>query len=151
VEHLTSRMEAEAEQYFEKIEELGGVIPAIEKAFFQQEIARAAYRYQQEIDGKERGIVGVNKYVEEDEGIEIPILEITEEMYQRQVERLGALKERRDAEAVPRCLAEIRRVCTEGENVMPALIEGAKAYCTLGEMMDEMREVFGTYREPIAF
>ncbi len=151
VEHLTSRMEEEAEHYFEKIKELGGVIPAIEKAFFQHEIARAAYRYQQEIDSRERGIVGVNKYVEEDEGIEIPILEITEEMYQRQVERLGALKERRDAEAVPRCLAEIRRVCTEGENVMPALIEGAKAYCTLGEMMDEMREVFGTYREPIAF
>ena len=151
VERLTNEMEEEAERYFEKIEELGGVLPAIEKAFFQQEIARAAYRYQQEIDSGARGIVGVNKYVEEDEGIEIPILEITEEMHRRQVARLTALKERRDEPTAMDCLAEIQRVCQEGENVMPALIEAAKAYCTLGEMMEVMREVFGTYRELAVF
>ena len=151
VEHLTNRMEEGAQRYFDKIEELGGVVPAIEKAFFQQEIARAAYRYQQEIDSGERGIVGVNKYIEEEAVIDIPILEITEEMHKLQVGRLKALKEKRDSEAVSGCLAAIRRVCHEGENVMPALIEGAKAYCTLGEMMDIMREVFGTYREPVTF
>jgi methylmalonyl-CoA mutase N-terminal domain/subunit len=151
MEQLTSRMEEEAERYFDKIDDLGGVVPAIEKGFFQHEIARAAYRYQQEIDSGERGIVGVNKYVEEDGGIEIPILEITEEMHNRQIGRLKALKERRDSEAVKTSLEQIRKACQEGINVMPFLIEGAKAYCTLGEMTDVMRDVFGIYREPTVF
>ncbi len=151
LEQLTNSMEEEAERYFVKIDDLGGVVPAIEKGFFQQEIARAAYRYQQEIDSGERGIVGVNKYVEEDDGIEIPILEITEEMHDRQVGRLKALKEKRDSEAVAASLEKIGRTCREGINVMPSLIEGAKAYCTLGEMTDVMREVFGIYRELTVF
>ena len=151
VEQLTNSMEEEAERYFVKIDDLGGVVPAIEKGFFQHEIARAAYRYQLEIDSGERGIVGVNKYVEDDGEIEIPILEITEEMHDRQVGRLKALKERRDSEAVAASLEKIRRACREDINVMPALIEGAKAYCTLGEMTDVMRDVFGIYREVTVF
>ncbi len=151
VESMTNRMEAEAEVYFDRIEKLGGVIPAIEKGFFQQEIARAAYRYQTEIDGDDRVIVGVNRYVEEDEKIEIPILEITREMHDRQIARLQALRERRDETAVSASLAEVRRVCTGTENVMPSLIEAATNHCTLGEIVDVMREVFGTYREPAMF
>ncbi|MFC1595626.1 methylmalonyl-CoA mutase [Gemmatimonadota bacterium] len=151
LESLTDKMEAEAEKYFERIENLGGVIPAIEKGFFQQEIARAAYRYQKEFDSDDRVIVGVNRFVEDDERIEIPILEITEEMYDRQVTRLRALRDRRDEAGVEAALAEVRRVCSGTENVMPSLIEAAKAYCTLGEIVDVMREVFGTYREPSMF
>jgi len=151
LESLTDKMEAEAEQYFERIEKLGGVIPAIEKGFFQQEIARAAYRYQKEIDSDDRVIVGVNRYVEEDEKIEIPILEITDEMHERQVTRLRALRDRRDEAGAREALAEVHRVCSGTENVMPSLIEAAKACCTLGEIVDVMREVFGTYREPSVF
>ncbi len=151
LEQLTNSMEEEAERYFVKIDDLGGVVPAIEKGFFQQEIARAAYKYQLEIDSGDRGIVGVNKYVEEDGEIDIPILEITEEMHDRQVARLKALKERRDSEAVAASLEKIRRACQEDINVMPTLIEGAKTYCTLGEMTDVMREVFGIYREVTVF
>lgn len=151
LEALTNSMEEEAERYFDKIDSLGGVIPAIEKAFFQQEIARAAYRYQKEIDLDERIIVGVNRYVEEDEQIEIPILEITDEMHSRQVSRLQALRENRDSAAAEKCLVEVRRACEQEENVMPSLIEAAKAYCTLGEIVDEMREIFGTYQEPTSF
>ncbi len=151
VESMTRRMEAEAEKYFERIERLGGVIPAIEKGFFQQEIARAAYRYQTEIDDDERVIVGVNQYVEEDEKIEIPILEITREMHDRQVSRLQALRERREEAAVEASLEEVRSVCAGTGNVMPSLIKAARNYCTLGEIVDVMREVFGTYREPAVF
>lgn len=151
LESLTDRMEAEAEQYFERIEKLGGVIPAIEKGFFQQEIARAAYRYQKEIDSDDRVIVGVNRFVEADEKIEIPILEITDEMYERQVTRLRALRDQRDEAGAREALAEVHRVCSGTENVMPSLIEAAKACCTLGEIVDVMREVFGTYRELSVF
>ncbi len=151
LESLTDRMETEAEAYFDRIDELGGVIPAIEKGFFQQEIARAAYRYQREIEQRQRTIVGVNDFVDPGEKIEIPILEITDEMQDRQIARLRALRARRDDNAAGRALEEIDRVCREGENVMPALIEAAKAWCTLGEIVDVMREVFGTYTEPAMF
>jgi len=151
VESLTDSMEAEAEAYFDRIDELGGVVAAIEKGFFQQEIARAAYRYQKEIERGERKIVGVNDYVDPEEEIEIPILEITDEMQQRQIERLRALRARRDDVAAGRALEEVERICTAGENVMPALIAAAHAWCTLGEIVDVMREVFGTYTEPAMF
>ncbi|MFC1545580.1 methylmalonyl-CoA mutase family protein, partial [Gemmatimonadota bacterium] len=104
-----------------------------------------------EFDSDDRVIVGVNRFVEENEKIEIPILEITEEMYERQVSRLRALRERRDDNGVKEALAEVHRVCSGTENVMPALVKAAKAYCTLGEIVDVMREVFGTYREPSMF
>jgi methylmalonyl-CoA mutase N-terminal domain/subunit len=151
VETLTDRMEEAAERYFEQIDQLGGVVAAIEKGFFQQETALAAYRYQEEIDSGERVIVGVNRYTEEGGRIEIPILEITEEMRDRQITRLKRLKEHRDNAAAAARLEEVRRVCISGENVMPALIEAALAYSTLGEIIDVMREVFGTYRETSRF
>jgi methylmalonyl-CoA mutase N-terminal domain/subunit len=151
VEAMTDRIEADAERYFEQIASIGGVVAGIEKGFFQQEIARAAYRYQEEIDDNERIIVGVNQHADPDERIEIPILEITQEMADRQLGRLNALKERRDNGAVADRLGDVRRACEEGQNVMPALVAAAKAYCTLGETVDVMREVFGSYREPASF
>jgi methylmalonyl-CoA mutase N-terminal domain/subunit len=151
LESLTEHIEKEAEEYFERIDSLGGVVAGIEKGFFQQEIARAAYRYQVEIDDGERIIVGVNEYVEEKEGIEIPLLEITEEIRSRQIDRLSRLRERRDNGHVSARLSELREVCEQGGNVMPTLIEASKAYCTLGEMVDVMRDVFGTYRESTTF
>ncbi len=151
VEMLTNRMERQAEEYFEKIEKLGGVVAGIEKGFFQQEIAKAAYQYQQEIDKKERIIVGVNEFVEPDEKIEIPILLIPEQVEKRQHARVKELRESRDHQQVKATLAELKSAAEENRNLMPYLIECAKAYCTLGEMVNTLKEVFGEYEEPSDF
>jgi methylmalonyl-CoA mutase N-terminal domain/subunit len=151
VEALTDRMEREAESYFEKIDSLGGVIPAIEAGFFQREIAEAAYRYQQELDRKEKIIVGVNDYVEENEKIEIPILLISPEVEVRQRKRLAEVRASRDSAKVEETLAALKRAAEDGSNVMPRLIECTKAYVTLGEMCGKLAEVFGVYEEPAVF
>jgi methylmalonyl-CoA mutase N-terminal domain/subunit len=151
VEMMTSRMEKEAEAYFEKIDKLGGVIQAIEKNFFQQEIARAAYVYQKEIDKKERIIVGVNDYVEEDEKIEIPILLIPDEVEQSQAEKLNKLRASRDGNKASASLANLKKAATQNINLMPPLIDCAKNYCTLGEMVQTLQEVFGEWEEPKFF
>ncbi|NOX36975.1 MAG: methylmalonyl-CoA mutase family protein [Calditrichaeota bacterium] len=151
VEMLTNKMERQAEEYFEKIERLGGVVAGIEKGFFQQEIAKAAYQYQQEIDKKERIIVGVNEFVEPDEKIEIPILLIPEEVEKRQIARVRELRESRDNQRVRETLAELKSAAEENRNLMPYLIECAKAYCTLGEMVNTLKDVFGEYEEPTDF
>ncbi len=151
VEKLTNEMEQKAEEYFRKIDELGGVIPAIEASFFQREIAQAAYVYQQEIDRKERIIVGVNEFVDEEEKIEIPILEIPEEVERIQKKRLQELRSKRDNNLVKRRLAELKEAAETGKNLMRPLIDGAKAYCTLGEMVNTLKEVFGEYDEPKFF
>jgi len=147
VEELTDQMEAEAWAYFDKIEALGGVLPAIEAGFFQQEIADAAYRYQRELDTGERIMVGVNAFNNEDP-IQIPILEMDPHGYETQCARIEAVKAGRDSRAVSRCLANLR-LAAGNENVMPYLIEAVKAYATLQEMMDVFRELFGEYQEPI--
>ncbi|MGD8398447.1 MAG: methylmalonyl-CoA mutase family protein [Anaerolineae bacterium] len=147
VESLTNRMEAEAYDYFHKIDALGGVIPAIERGFFQREIAEAAYRYQVEIDTHQRTVVGVNDY-EEDEPLTIPLLEMDPEGYKRQVARLARVRRERDNERVEATLAALRAAAEGTENTMPCILDAVRAYATLGEIMDVFRDVFGEYREP---
>ncbi|UCF62745.1 MAG: methylmalonyl-CoA mutase family protein [bacterium] len=151
VEMMTNQLEKGAEEYFEKIEKLGGVIPAIEKSFFQQEIARAAYVYQQEIDNKERIIVGVNDYVDSNKKIEIPILLIPEEVEKQQISNLGKLRKNRNQKQVQENLAELKAAAQTDTNLMPLLINCAKSYCTLGEMVNTLKGVFGEYDEPKFF
>jgi methylmalonyl-CoA mutase N-terminal domain/subunit len=148
VETLTDQMEAEAWDYFERIEALGGVLPAIQAGFFQQEIADAAYRYQRELDLKERITVGVNEFTI-DEPMEIPILEMDPQGYETQCARLEEVRKNREQQAVARCLDRLRQAALGTANVMPYLIEAVKAYATLQEMMDVFREVFGEYEEPV--
>ena len=147
VEAQTDRIEAQAYDYFRRIEELGGVIPAIEKGFFQSEIADAAYRYQREIDMGERKIVGVNAYVE-DKPLTIPLLEMDPQGYQRQVSRLEQVRKTRDNGRVGQTLDKLRIACQGTENTMPYIMEAVHAYATLGEIIGVMKEVFGTYEEP---
>ena len=151
VEALTDKIEAEAEEYFEKIDSLGGVIPAIEAGFFQREIADAAYRYQQELDRKEKLIVGVNDFVEEDEKIDIPILQISKEVELKQVERLRHLKATRDQAAVDDTLNTLRVAAQEELNLMPPVLDCARAYVTVGEMCRLLEEVYGVYEETPVF
>jgi methylmalonyl-CoA mutase N-terminal domain/subunit len=151
VESLTTKMEEEAERYFEKIDTFGGVIPAIEAGFFQREIAEAAYRYQRELDEKKKIIVGVNEFVEEQERIDIPILEISPEVEIRQKQRLADLRQSRNAHDVARALSELRRAAEDGTNLMPRLLQCTTAYVTLGETCNTLAEVFGVYEEPAVF
>ncbi len=150
IEWLTDHMEEETYKYFDKIDSLGGVIPALKKGFFQQEIADAAARYQREIDEKDRTVVGVNEY-ELEEDIEIPLLKMDEEGEKKQIERLNRLREERDNEEVEEALAHLREVAEGDENTMPAILRCAKAYATLGEITDVFREVFGEYEEPLVY
>ncbi|MDG7050808.1 MAG: methylmalonyl-CoA mutase, partial [Nitrososphaerota archaeon] len=151
VEALTTKMEEEAEKYFEKIELLGGVIPAIEQGFFQREIAEAAYRYQNELDKKEKIIVGVNQYVEEDENIEIPILSISPDVEKLQKQRLADIRQSRNQAACDDALSGLQRAAAEGTNLMPHLLNATRTYVTLGEMCNALVEHFGIYEEPAVF
>jgi len=151
VESLTDRMEKEAEEIFEQIDSLGGVIPAIEAGYFQKEIADAAYRYQLEVERKEKYIVGVNEFVEKDEKIEIPILYISPEVQKKQRQRLAELRQSRNNDAVKESLIELRKAASDGKNLMPPLIKAARNYVTLGEMTGELKEIFGTYQETAVF
>jgi methylmalonyl-CoA mutase N-terminal domain/subunit len=151
VEDLTNRLEAEAYDYFERIEKLGGVIPAIKENFFQREIADASFRYQHEVEQKQRIIVGVNRYELEDEP-EVEILRIDPALERKQIERVQALRGRRDSAAVEAALARLKQAAArESDNVMPPLVEAAKAYVTLGEMCDALRETWGTWTETPVF
>jgi methylmalonyl-CoA mutase N-terminal domain/subunit len=145
-EALTGETEDEAYAYFNRIEDIGGVLPAIESGFFQREIAEASYRYQREIDNRERVIVGVNDYVL-DEPVEIPILDMDPLGEERQVERLRRIRRERDNRAASGALKALETACRGDENVMPRLLDAVNAYCTLGEIVDTMRHVFGEYRE----
>jgi methylmalonyl-CoA mutase, N-terminal domain len=147
VEAQTDRLEREAYEYFRRTEELGGVIPAIEKGFFQSEIADSAYRYQREIDEGVRNIVGVNAY-QEDKPLTVPILEMDPNGYKRQMERLGEIRKTRDNGRVGQALDHLRIACEGTENTMPHLMECVHSYATLGEIIDIMKEVFGIYHEP---
>lgn len=151
IEALTDRMEREAEAYFEKIDALGGVIPAIEAGFFQREIAEAAYRYQLELDNKEKIIVGVNDFVEEDEKIDIPILLISPEVEVKQKKRLAEVRHSRNNDDVQQTLAELNRAASDGANLMPKLLDCTRAYVTLGEMCQSLTEVFGVHEEIAVF
>jgi methylmalonyl-CoA mutase N-terminal domain/subunit len=147
VEALTNRMEEEAYDYFRQIEAVGGVIPALEKGFFQREIAEAAYRYQMEIDTHQRVVVGINEHTEE-EPLRIPLLEMDPEGYERQVARLERIRSERDNERVGVTLESLRQAAQGSKNTMPYILDCVRAYATLGEIMGVFREVFGEYREP---
>jgi methylmalonyl-CoA mutase N-terminal domain/subunit len=151
VESLTAKMEKDANNIFEQIDALGGVIPAIEAGYFQKEIADAAYRYQKEVERKEKFIVGVNEFVEENEKIDIPILYISPEVEKNQVKRLSELRQNRSEETVKECLDEIKAAALNGNNLMPVLIKSSENYVTLGEMIEELKVVFGTYEETAVF
>jgi len=147
VEAQTDRIEAQAYDYFRRIQELGGVLPAIDKGFFQSEISDAAYRYQREIDEGVRKIVGVNAYAEK-APLTIPILEMDPQGYKRQVSRLEEVRKTRDSGRVGQAMDKLRIACQGTENTMPYIMEAVHAYATLGEIVNVMKEVFGTYEEP---
>lgn len=147
VEWLTDQMEAQAMQIIEEIRRMGGVVRAIEEGYFLREIADASYRFQQEVERGERIIVGVNAF--QDEGLQVPIQLIDPEVERVQAERLAQVRRERDPEAVRRALAALRQAAKEGRNTMPYFVDCALAYCTLGEMMDELRAVYGVYEEPV--
>jgi methylmalonyl-CoA mutase N-terminal domain/subunit len=151
IEDLTNRLEAEAYDYFDRIRKLGGVIPAIKENFFQREIAEASFRFQREVEAEQRVIVGVNRYEEpEDEGIEL--LHIDPAFERKQVEGVQALRARRDSAAVEQALTRLKREAAGDDiNLMPAIIEASKAYATMGEMCDALREVWGVWRETPVF
>lgn len=147
IEAMTNRMESLARGYFDRIQDLGGVLPALDVGFFQREISDAAYRYQKEIDQGARHIVGVNAFADEKD-FQIPILQMDPDGYHRQVRRLSELKSSRDQAAVGGALDRLRLACQGTENVMPYVMEAVHRYATLGEIVSIMKDVFGTYTEP---
>jgi len=147
VEALTDKMEQQTYDYFRRVEDLGGVIPAIEKGFFQSEISDAAYRYQREIDTGIRKIVGVNAYAEK-KPLSIPLLEMDPAGYERQVKRLEEVRETRDNGRVGQALDRLRIAMEGTENTMPFIMEAVHAYATLGEIIQVMKETLGIYEEP---
>ncbi len=147
LETLTSEMERQCLAYFERIDALGGVEKAIDAGFFAHEIGDASYQQQREIDSKERIIVGVNEFV--DDSPETPILLVDKEVERLQHERLARVRRERDPNAVAQALEALRKAAINDQNTMPAFLAAAHAYCTLGEQMDVLREVYGVYEEPI--
>ena len=148
VESLTNRMEKQTYEIFAKIEEFGGVIPAIEAGYFQTEIAQSSYRHQQEIDTRQRIVVGMNKY-QLDEPLTIPLLKMDPEGYERQVNRLNKVRRERDNDELNKRLDALRQAAVGTENLMPYILDAARAYGTVGEICGVLREVFGEYREPV--
>ncbi len=147
VEHLTTELEKKAQEYLEKIDVMGGAVKAIEKGYFQVEIARSAYRIKQEIESGERVIVGVNQYRDKDE-LPLHILKVDPALEKKQVDRLKRLKRQRNNAAVEETLRRVREAAENGENILPATIEAVKVYATTGEICDILREVHGEYRAP---
>ena len=151
IEELTDKIEDDAEQYFQEIENIGGVIPAIEQGYFQREIARAASGYQSKLDSNQRIMVGVNRFVKEDEEIDIPILEISAEAGEVQRQKLANMKNSRDETKAQETLFEIQEACKNGDNLMPPIIKAAKAYVTMGEIVVAMKAEFGEWQETAVF
>ena len=151
VESLTDKLEAEAEDYFRKVDEMGGVIPAIEDGYFQREIARSAFEYEKKINEKSRIVVGVNDFIKEDEKIEIPILEIGTDTEENQNASLVRLREERDFQAVAAALANVEASASSEQNLLPPIIEAAHAGASLGEIVTAMKKVFGEWNETPAF
>ncbi|MBD3197477.1 MAG: methylmalonyl-CoA mutase [Candidatus Lokiarchaeota archaeon] len=146
VEWLTDKMEQEAENYFSRIEELGGVIPAIKANFFQKEIANASYKYQKEVENRERIVVGVNKYKPERE-VEPDILKIDDAVSEEQKRNLVDIKSKRDNKEAEKTLAELKEAAKGTDNLMPYILEAVRKYCSVGEIIGTLKEIFGTYTE----
>lgn len=144
IEHLTNEIERLAAAYIQKIDEIGGMLRAIEKGYVQREIERAAYEYQRRVESGEQTVVGMNRFVT-DEGTSIPLLRIEPELERQQVERLGGVRARRDEQSVQRALDEIERSARSDDNLMPHIVHAVEQYATLGEISDRLRAVFGEY------
>jgi len=151
IEELTDKMEVLAEKYFDEIEAQGGVINGIESGYFQREIAHAASDYQTKVDKKERIVVGVNAFIKPDETIDIPILEISDNAEDYQKKRIMELKKSRNNEKVAIALEKIRNACKNNENIMPPIIQAAKVYATMGEIVEAMKSEFGEWQESTVF
>jgi methylmalonyl-CoA mutase N-terminal domain/subunit len=151
VEDLTNRLEAEAYEYFDRIRALGGVVAAIKDNFFQREIAEASFRYQSEVEARQRVIVGVNRYELEAEP-EVEILKIDPALERKQIERVRALRARRDAAAAEAAVARLREdAARDDRNLMEPILAAARAYVTMGEMCEALREVWGVWTETPVF
>jgi methylmalonyl-CoA mutase N-terminal domain/subunit len=140
-------MEEKAWEYIHKIDDMGGMVAAIEKGFPQLEIADAAYLYQRQIDSGEKIMIGINKYVS-DEATPIPLIEIDDSVETQQIARLQAVRRKRDGKAVKKALDDIKNACKKGDNVMPYCIEAVKSLASVQEICDVYREVYGEYRDP---
>jgi methylmalonyl-CoA mutase N-terminal domain/subunit len=151
VEALTDRMEAEAEKYFRQIENLGGVVAGIEEGFFQRELAGAASRYQEEIDARRRVIVGVNEFIEQDERLEIPILRIDPRYEREQCDRVRELRAKRDDAKYQAAMEKLRQAIRDEQNLMESVLDAVRSYATVGEIVELMRDEYGTWREPSIF
>ena len=150
VEWLTNKMEEEAENYFQRIEALGGVVPAIKANFFQKEIANASYKYQREIENRERIIVAVNQF-EQKEPCSVPLLKIDEEVASEQIRKLNKLKEERNNDKVRKKLEKLKEAARGTENLMPFIIDAVRQYTSIGEIINALKEVFGSYHEDSIF
>ncbi|MHB8419617.1 MAG: acyl-CoA mutase large subunit family protein [Myxococcales bacterium] len=150
VEQLTDEVERRARDYLRRIDEMGGIIRAVEEGFPQKEIAESAYRHQREVEAGDRVIVGVNRYAQE-EGAAIPTLRIDESVTRHQLDRLAAVKRERDGGAVERSLRSVAEACRTGFNLVEPVLEAVKAYATLGEICGVFRAEMGTYREAGSF
>ncbi len=150
VEALTDKFEKQTYEYFDKIETLGGVVPAIDKGFFQREISHSAYKYQRALDKQEKHHIGVNIFEEEEEP-DIETLEISREVEQNQKKDLQKIKKERNNAKVKETLKKLQEAAKNGENLMPKILECVREYATLGEMCGILKEEFGVYREPIIF
>jgi methylmalonyl-CoA mutase N-terminal domain/subunit len=151
LEHLTNELERQAYEYFAQIDRIGGVVAAIKENFFQREIAEASFRYQSEVEAEQRIVVGVNRYELEDEQ-PIAILKVDPALEQQQIDRVRALRARRDSAAVERALAKLKEdAARDDRNLMYPIIDAARVYVTMGEMCDAFREVWGTWRETPVF
>jgi len=148
IEELTNTMETEALEYIEKIDKMGGMVKAIKRGFPQMEIGNAAYEYQRKVEDKVKIQVGVNKYVNKDEKIDMTLLEINPETEKKQVESLKKLRKERDNDLVTKSLAELKESAQTGSNLMPFVINAVRAYATLGEMVETLKEVFGEHKDP---
>jgi methylmalonyl-CoA mutase N-terminal domain/subunit len=146
VEALTNEMEQKAEEYFQRIAELGGVIPAIKKNFFQKEIANAAFKFQKEVEAKDRIIVGVNEFITEKQSMP-EILYISDQVEIDQINRLNQVKKQRDNKKVEQCLNELKKAAEGTENLMPYILNCVRAYCSIGEMIGILKQIFGVYKE----
>ena len=151
VEALTDRLEKEAESYFERIEQLGGVIPAIEEGYFQREIARSAYEFQKKLESNKRIMVGVNDFINEDGDSTIPLLEIMTETENEQNESINRMRDSRDEARVTNALSSLNKAAIAEENIMPHVLEAARSYATLGEIISCLKEAMGVYIEPTIF
>jgi methylmalonyl-CoA mutase N-terminal domain/subunit len=150
VEALTARIEEEALRYIRRIDEMGGIIQAVERGYPQKEIADSAYHFQQQVERGERVIVGINRFTT-DEEVTIPVLKIDPEIERRQIERVRAVREKRDAAKYAQAIGALRDACLSDRNLVPYVLDAVRAQATLGEIADIFREAYGVYREPAVF